>query len=238
MHSIHRSHPAEPLLLGHRGAPRLAAENTLDSYRAALAAGLDGLEIDLQLTSDGVLAVYHDPDIGGRPLIELEWEELRELAPATPRFEEVMELMASHDGRYLNIELKSAGLKRDGRERALAAALADWDEPAAGRSWISCFDPLSLIGLKRLGVELPLALLVATPEPLELLPCLPATGVHPHHALVTPERMAAWRQRDLFVYAWTVNEQPLAEELLRAGVDGLIGDLPDALLGARAAGSR
>ncbi len=38
-----------PLLLGHRGAPRLAHENTLASFRAALLAGLDGLETDPHL---------------------------------------------------------------------------------------------------------------------------------------------------------------------------------------------
>jgi glycerophosphoryl diester phosphodiesterase len=50
------------LVVGHRGAPNEAAENTIASYEAALALGANALEIDLCTTADGVVVVWHDRD--------------------------------------------------------------------------------------------------------------------------------------------------------------------------------
>ncbi|MGE5593151.1 MAG: glycerophosphodiester phosphodiesterase [Betaproteobacteria bacterium] len=51
---------ARPLVLGHRGAPRVAPENTLAAFKAGLEAGVDGFELDVQLSRDGRLVVIHD----------------------------------------------------------------------------------------------------------------------------------------------------------------------------------
>ena len=50
-----------PLLIGHRGARGLFPENTLEGFRAAAALGIDGIELDVALTADGVAVVSHDP---------------------------------------------------------------------------------------------------------------------------------------------------------------------------------
>ena len=63
-----------PLLIGHRGARGLFPENTLEGFRATAALGVDGIELDVALTADGVAVVSHDPalnpaltrDSGGR----------------------------------------------------------------------------------------------------------------------------------------------------------------------------
>ena len=49
------------LLIGHRGARGLFPENTMDGFRRALALGVDGIEIDVAITADGVPVVSHDP---------------------------------------------------------------------------------------------------------------------------------------------------------------------------------
>ena len=46
--------------IGHRGAPSLAHENTLDSFRKAIDTGMDGIELDVQFSADKKLVVYHD----------------------------------------------------------------------------------------------------------------------------------------------------------------------------------
>ncbi|CDI04667.1 Glycerophosphoryl diester phosphodiesterase (fragment) [Candidatus Competibacter denitrificans Run_A_D11] len=48
------------LILGHRGLSTTHLENSLDAFRAALAAGMDGFELDVQPTRDGVCLVLHD----------------------------------------------------------------------------------------------------------------------------------------------------------------------------------
>jgi glycerophosphoryl diester phosphodiesterase len=50
------------LVVGHRGAPYADVENTIPSYEAALALGANALEIDLCVTSDGVIVIWHDCD--------------------------------------------------------------------------------------------------------------------------------------------------------------------------------
>ncbi len=46
---------------GHRGARGLVPENTLPSFRAAIDSGVSGVELDVQLTGDGEVIVWHDP---------------------------------------------------------------------------------------------------------------------------------------------------------------------------------
>lgn len=50
-------------IIGHRGARGLAPENTLESVQAALDAHADGIEVDVRVTSDGVVVLSHDPYI-------------------------------------------------------------------------------------------------------------------------------------------------------------------------------
>src|SRR5437763_14947512 len=57
-------HPAlessRPLVFAHRGGSKLAPENTIPAFDRGLAAGADGLELDVHLSSDGVVVVHHD----------------------------------------------------------------------------------------------------------------------------------------------------------------------------------
>lgn len=217
-----------PLLLGHRGAPHRARENTLESFRRALEAGLDGLELDLHRTRDGVLAIYHDFELEGRPIAEMDWSALQQQAPWMPRLEQVFALAEEFPQARLNLELKSQPGASDGREVLLAQMLQSWS--GRERAWISSFDPLALIRLHRLKVGVPLALLYSEVEMEELAPCVPVQGVHPHFALLSRAKVAQLKARGLFVVAWTVNQAPVVRELLEWGVDGVIGDLPDQLL--------
>ncbi|MCS7068563.1 MAG: glycerophosphodiester phosphodiesterase [Meiothermus sp.] len=221
----------KPLLLGHRGSPHQARENTLESFRLALEAGLDGLELDLHRTRDGVLAVHHDFELEGQPLAELDWPILQQKAPWVPRLEQVFELAEDFPKAWLNLELKSQPGPSDGREAALAQALLAW--PGRTRAWVSSFDPIALVRLHRLGAGVPLALLYTEPEMEDLLACLPVQGVHPYFELLNEARVVALKARGLFVATWTVNQRALVQELLAWGVDGIIGDLPAELLAGR-----
>ncbi|MCA9664810.1 MAG: thrombospondin type 3 repeat-containing protein [Myxococcales bacterium] len=52
--------PRDFLVIGHKGAPYDRCENTIDSFRTALAQGANAIELDLSLTSDGRVVVWHD----------------------------------------------------------------------------------------------------------------------------------------------------------------------------------
>lgn len=76
---------AIPKAIGHRGAPRLAQENTLPSFALAAEHGADWVELDVHLTEDGYLVVAHDPTLlrlwgVDRAIADM---SLREVAQAT-----------------------------------------------------------------------------------------------------------------------------------------------------------
>ncbi len=112
-----------PLTLGHRGFSARHLENSMEAFRAALAAGMDGFELDVQPTQDGVCQVLHDDDLartaqrGGilRRMKAAELPLLRNGEPV-PRLSEVLELPA----RLVNVELKG----EPGWKQALAAVEA------------------------------------------------------------------------------------------------------------------
>ena len=208
-----------PLRLGHRGIALGVRENTLEAFRKALDSGLDGFELDVHLTKDGVLVVHHDFTLGGAPIAGL---SLRELPPYVPTLEAVLD---SFPGAWINVELKSLPPETDGREEALARLLA---RSPSERVWVSSFDPLALVRLRRLGVA-PLGLLYEKPEALELAPCLGVAWVHPWVGLLDEEEVRRLKAR-YRVLAWTVNDRREAQALTAWGVDALVTDFPEVLV--------
>lgn len=222
-----------PLLLGHRGAPHVARENSRAALLAALDAGLDGLETDLQRTRDGALVLSHDPHLPGGGLIsEMTEAELTRQAPETIGLAQLRELLGQRENALVNLEVKTDAPFGDARATELVAQLQSWPEPLRRRLWLSSFDPLLLLQLHDAQAPVPIAFLAYEASALRLLESLPVVAVHPHHSLITAERMREWRARELAVFTWTVNEPELAETLLALGVDGLIGDEPRVLLEA------
>ncbi len=143
-------------VIGHRGAPRLCLENTVESLRAAFEEGADGVEFDVQFSGDGELVVWHDHDLsrwgGGRePLRSTPWRVLR----ATPlvdarghggaiaHLDEVLELLEHRTGP-INAELKpTPGFADEGVR--LAEAFARRTSATPARDWIvSSFDRAAL----------------------------------------------------------------------------------------------
>lgn len=114
---------SRPLILGHRGLSSKYLENSMEAFRAALAAGMDGFELDVQPTRDGVCLVLHDEDLartanGGGLLRQMKAAELPPLknGETVPRLTEALDLPA----RLVNVELKG----EPGWQQALAAVEA------------------------------------------------------------------------------------------------------------------
>ena len=130
----------DTLIVAHRGAMDEAPENTMAAFRAALRHGVDGIELDVQMTADGVLVLYHDTTtrrIGGesRPvggyghaeLCKLQWREWRGAEiPAVPLAtleQAVTELVGQ---TRLLVEIKSfPGDRRSGRAIELTRRVLD-----------------------------------------------------------------------------------------------------------------
>jgi glycerophosphoryl diester phosphodiesterase len=131
------------MLLGHRGHSAQHPENSMEAFRAALAAGMDGFELDVQPTQDGVCMVLHDDDLartaqGSGVLRRMKATELPKLknGEEVPRLSDVLELPA----KLINVELKG----EPGWQQALAAVEAS---EVLGRVLFSSFEHSEILQL-------------------------------------------------------------------------------------------
>jgi glycerophosphoryl diester phosphodiesterase len=219
-----------PLILGHRGSPHLAPENSLDSFRLALEQGADGVELDVQSTSDGVLVAHHDAALPSGELISsLPYHGLLPLARRAgfepPVLSDVFKALSGRG--LLNIELKRLGLERQ------VATLAR-DLLPAGTFALSSFHPQAVKDCRRLAPDVPAFLIVWGPRhaarDIALIESLGASGIAFENNHGGGELVAAFRERHLPIFAWTVNDGSQALGLAKAGVTGLITDEPGKLV--------
>lgn len=199
--------------------PRRQVENTLPSFSAALAAGADGIELDVHATSDGVIVVHHDSVLGGMEIAKSNWHVLQQVALApgihAPTLGDVCSLIG---GRVeLFVEIKGAGI-----EEAVSEALRDYAGPAA----IHSFDHALIGRLAERGAPHRLGLLYEE-RPIGLTAVMRKLGaldVWPHRRLVTPQLIEDVHALGGRIIPWTVNDATEALRFASWGVDGLCTD--------------
>lgn len=152
------------LILGHRGLSSRHLENSMEAFRAALAAGMAGFELDVQPSQDGVCLVLHDDDlartaVSGGILRQTRMSELPRLknGEALPRLADVLELPA----QLINVELKG----EPGWQAALATVEAC---EALGRVLFSSFEHSEVLQLWAACPEARCGFLWEPEEALEL----------------------------------------------------------------------
>lgn len=230
-----------PLIYGHRGASAHALENTMTAFARARADGADGIELDVRLTADGVLVVFHDDDLvrlAGRPerIDALGWAELGRVALRGEERAPTLEQVLGETGPLLvNVEIKPPGWRRT---RAIVAAVDACVARcrAADRVLVSSFDP-AVVGLTRATTRLRCGLLFHAGQrrPLRrawLAPLLRPHALHPERVLVDRASMAGWRAAGYQVNVWTVDGADEVARLARLGVDALISNDPAAAAAA------
>jgi len=215
-----------PLILGHRGAPADAPENTLRSFALALEQGADGVELDVQRAADGVPVVIHDPTLDRTTRAHGQvaahpWSALERLTLAHLPSLEQAAAWAAAAGAWLNVEIKAERVE-EATVRVLRAA------GLLPRTVISSFDPRIV---RRVGEVEPdvLRFLLTDSWDEEVLAtvadcgaqgvCLRVDAAH-HLAL------EVLRNEDLPVIVWTVDDPARIRELLAWGVAGIITNHP------------
>ncbi len=92
------------LIIGHRGARGLAPENTLASFKAALEAGVDGVEFDVRSTKDSKLVILHDSKLLGLVVKATSFAELKKAHPDLLLFEDLMEFLLGKTSAYIEVK--------------------------------------------------------------------------------------------------------------------------------------
>jgi glycerophosphoryl diester phosphodiesterase len=215
------------LTIGHRGVMGLEPENTLRSFVAAEQAGLDVIELDLHLSSDGALVVMHDADVdrttdGTGPIAERTLDELRTLdagrGERVPVFEEVLDAVRSP----LQAEIK---------DLAAARALAEvmHRRNLVERVEVSSFHDEAIAEIARLVPGVRTALIASRfgPDVVERAVEAGAETVCLNIRRLTLEVVEAARKADLKIIGWVVNTQDQLRLVRALGLDGATTDYPE-----------
>jgi glycerophosphoryl diester phosphodiesterase len=226
------------LNIAHRGASGSFPENTLAAFRAAIEAGAEMCELDVQLTRDGAIVVIHDDTVdrttGGIGAVAMmtlaEMKRLDAGAKFSDRFageriptlEEVFDLV---EGRCaLNIEIKSEGLETKVTELICTRNAFGW-------TLVSSFDWAALARIRHIAPEIRVGLL-ASRWPARLIGAateMKAAAINPRVDIVTEDLCIAAHGREMSVYAWTVDEPAEMRRLIAYGVDGIMTNWPERL---------
>lgn len=231
----------------HRGASAACPENTMAAFRRALELGATGIETDVQLTKDGHLVLIHDESVNrttnGKGYIkDKTLKEVRALDAGSwfqdgnyagekiPLLEELLELLADRD-TVLNIELKNGVFFYPGMEQKVIDAVRQYD--MSDRVIISSFNHYSLVHFKELAPDIETGILYMEGlyRPWDYALTLGAQALHSYHPAVLPEFVSEAAAAGIVYHPWTVNDRKRMEELISAGVDGIITDVPDVLAG-------
>ncbi len=236
---------SKTLNLAHRGASTQAPENTLAAFRKAAEVGVAGFEFDVQLSKDGFVVVIHDEKLerttNGSGLVkDYTLEELQRLdagkwfgeefaGEKIPTLDQVLDEFASTAMVY-NIELKSGIVFYPGLEEKVLEAVKCRN--LSERVVISSFNHYSLVTCRELNKDVRTGMLYVAGlyEPWEYALKLGCYSVHPlFYHLQHPELISGFREHNLAIYAWTVNEPVYMELMVAGGIDAIITDRPQDL---------
>ncbi|MFJ5304805.1 glycerophosphodiester phosphodiesterase [Streptomyces sp. NPDC088350] len=215
------------LTIGHRGVMGLEPENTLRSFVAAEQAGLDVIELDLHLSSDGALVVMHDSDVdrttdGTGPIAGKTLGELRTLDAGRGERVPVLEEVLDAVGSPIQAEIKDLAAAR-----ALAEVMHRRD--LVGRVEVSSFHDEAIAEIARLVPGVRTALIAGRfgPDVVERATEAGAETVCLNIRRLTLEVVEAARKADLKIIGWVVNTQDQLRLVRALELDGATTDYPE-----------
>jgi glycerophosphoryl diester phosphodiesterase len=234
-----------PLWIAHRGAGKLAPENTLAAFRVGASHGYRAFECDVKLSADGVPFLLHDATLertttGRGPAGALAWSELARLdagawhsrafaGEPVPRLAGIARFCL-RNAYALNIEIKpSPGSEAEtGRVVAeLAARL--WHDAAAPPLLLSSFQRAALEGARAAAPALPRALLLESLIDASVADALAlgCVAIVAASAQIDAAALARIHAAGLKSLVYTVNDPAEARRLVGLGIDGIITDAVD-----------
>ena len=242
-----------PLTIAHRGDPVSAPENTIPAFQAAVASGADVIELDVRMTADAQVVVFHDELLDRTtnatgPLADRTLAELRALDAGSwygsawegtgiPTFDEFLPVLQGSDARAL-IELK--GLWTLDALRALVAGV--YHHGVQDRVVLASFELPTLVELWREAPSLNRAVIVRRlpDDPVAFAASVGATTVVTslRSFRVDPEAVSMLQRAGLTVVVYTLNRADLWQQAAELGVDAVVTDAPRRLASVHVAATR
>ena len=238
-----------PRWIAHRGAGKLAPENTLAAFRLGASHGYRMFECDVKLSADGVPFLMHDATLqrttnaqarlgvdanalGG----EHDWATLSQLDAGSwhsrafageplPGLEAIARYCLAN-GHLLNIEIKpTPGLERQTGNVVARHAARLW-QTASTPPLLTSFEVAALEGAREAQAQLPRGLLLDTLWTgwLDTALTLDCVAIIAEQTLWDESSVRQAKSAGFRCLSYTVNEAPAAQRLLALGLDGLITD--------------
>lgn len=233
-----------PRWIAHRGAGKLAPENTLVAFRRGAQHGYRMFECDAKLSADGQVFLMHDAtlerttngqgiggDLNWHVLSQLDagsWHSREHAGEPLPRLEAVARFCLSN-AYLLNIEIKpTPGTDRQTGEAVAREAARLWAGQAVP-PLLTSFRPDALAAAREVAPGLPRGLLLETLRPgwFEQASDLGCVAVVCHYALWEPPLVSKVHAAGMRALSYTVNDEPVAHHLIALGTDGIITDRVD-----------
>ncbi|WP_010522191.1 glycerophosphodiester phosphodiesterase [Aquimarina agarivorans] len=222
--------------IGHRGAKALVDENTIASIEKAIELGVDAVEIDIHKCATGELVVMHDETVkrttnGKGKIVNLSFSELSMLRTEhmhkIPTLAEV--LMVCQGKCKLHIELKGKGTAK--------AACFLIEATVAQNKWtydqlcVSSFDAKRLNKIKARNGNIKVGLITEskTSKALAVAVNNNYDNIYIFHEKLRSRFVRMAKQKNLNVYAWTVNKPADIKKMQALEISGIISDNPDLL---------
>lgn len=236
-------------IIAHRGASAYYPENTLASFEGAIALGADMVELDVQLTLDGEVVVFHDEKLsrctdgrgklGNHTLAQLKkldagnWFQKNFKGETIPTIAEVLSLCRRRIA--VNIEIKTEAVTDAIRGGIEEKSLKIVEQYGMRKHVVfSSFDPRAILHLKQIDRLTPAAVLFDQKEnglrwPSEIVAALGADAFNCSQRELTRKRLADLKEHGIPVNVYTVNDEKNMRKLLARGVDGIFTNCPDVL---------
>lgn len=216
------------LKIGHRGAKGYELENTIASILKAIKLDVDGIELDVHLSSDEIAMVIHDETIDRTTskkgfVNNFTSESLRNLG--IPSLEDVFDLV--NQKSFINIEIKD--------EKATKTVLSLLQKYTSEKNWtiktfqISSFNWNVLEVCHTQNNQIKLCVLTdkTIDEAMAFAKKINAYSINPYFQLLHRENVSLMQQNGFKVFPWTVNNKSDIDLMKSYQVDGIISDFPD-----------
>lgn len=229
-------------IFAHRGSSGTHPENTITAFKEAVRLGVDGIELDIQLTKDGELVVIHDYTLdrttdGTGKILDYTVEELKafdagskfspEFAGETiPTFREVLALLQDTNIE-LNIEIKKPVKEDTGIEEKMIQELEKYQY--SNRSIISSFNHDSLKRVISINKDLECAILYMKKfeNPWEYAAEIGAKALHTYRPETDREMVTEAQHKGFPVRVFTINKAEDMTKFFETKVAAIFTDYPE-----------
>ena len=230
-----------PIIVGHRGSPNRAPENTIPSFLKAIEVGVNNIELDARTTKDGKIVVIHDESLerttnGGGPVRGLILEQIKRLDAGSwfnPAFRgttvpTLEEALVAIDGRAVTrIELKDGGMEETISGLAMDLGLVD-------KIQVASFELARIREFRGLCPRAS-AVAISTAFGDEFLYSSVESYANVLAILIkkfSEADVLKTHARGLTFDAWPVDDEILARGLISLGIDSITSNRPDEILRA------